>query len=72
MMIMFRESLDAESEISCYNDMTGSSSFIDDRYVENKDNAFKPEFPSIDFIGFGEGDNSAVMFYKMIKYTRFI
>ena len=67
MMIMFRESLDAESESSCYNNMTGSSSLLDDRYVENKDHAFKPEFPSIDFLGFGEGDNSAVTFYKMIK-----
>jgi len=41
--------------------MTGSSSFLDDRYVENKDHAFKPEFPSIDFLGFGEAF-SLIMF----------
>ena len=45
-MIMFRESLDVNNENSCYYDQTDN---------------FDPNFPTIDFVGFGEAF-SLIMF----------
>ena len=53
LMIMLRESLDAHNDGSCYFNQTDDNPIVKD---------FKPEFPSIDFLGFGEGDpNTAPM-----------
>ena len=46
LMIMFRESLDVNNESSCYYDKTDN---------------FDPNFPTIDFVGFGEAF-SLIMF----------
>ena len=45
LMIMFRESMDVNNQGSCY---------FNNKTQENRN--FDPEFPSIDFLGFGEGD----------------
>ena len=43
LMIMFRESIDVKDDGSCYFNNTGTGDF-------------DPEFPSVDFVGFGEGN----------------